>query len=158
MDIFIRISLMLFLLSIPLWIYRGIIFARLSRRERSIFRRLLLRQESAFAFGTRIFGVLIVVSGLAFTLIYALTYLKQGRIQLASFREAVSGRFYFGMREIDVHIDRYLYDQVLPFVVLAVTLLLAISFTLLLTAFRDIRILARLRRRIDYLKKHTLAP
>ncbi|WP_417686337.1 hypothetical protein [Roseibium sp.] len=152
MDIFSRISLLLILLSIPLWGYRTVIYARLAAREQSIIDRVIARHESAFAFGRRVFGFLIIFSGIIFALIYALSYLKSGDLKLRSFRDTFPRRIYSGLEEIDSHIDAFLYDQILPVMVLVTVLMLSVSFTVLMTAVRDIRIIRRLKRRVSRIR------
>ncbi|WP_417672344.1 hypothetical protein [Roseibium sp.] len=153
MDIFSRISVLLLLLSIPLWIYRATLFARLDSRAKSILRRVIARHESAYAFCARIFGFLIVFSGLIFAFIYALSFIKHGGIKLKSFSDTFPRRVYSGLEQIDTQIDALLYDQILPVMVLLTVLLLSVSFTLFMTAIRDIRLIRRLKRRLSLLQE-----
>ncbi|MEP0235598.1 hypothetical protein [Roseibium sp.] len=153
MDIFTTISFFLIVLAVPLWAYRIFAAYRLPARERSILRRLIARQENAIAFGTRIFGFLVVLAGCVFALLYVLAYLKHGKIRYLTFRDAFHQRFYSGFDSIDPYIDMMLYNQIMPIMMLLTVLLLSVSFTLVMTALRDIRLIRRLRQKLARLRQ-----
>ncbi|MBS8260462.1 hypothetical protein DYI23_09560 [Roseibium polysiphoniae] len=153
MDIFITISFILIALAIPLWAYRIFAASRLQERERSILRRLIARQENAIAFATRIFGFLVVLAGCVFALLYVLAYFKHGQVRPLTFRDAFHQRFYSGFDSVDPYIDMMLYDQIMPIMMLLTALLLSVSFTLVMTALRDIRLIRRLRQKLSRLRQ-----
>ncbi|MEJ8472618.1 hypothetical protein [Roseibium algae] len=153
MDIATTISLIMIAIAVPLWAYRTICFYRLNYRAKSILRRLIARHESVTLFGTRVFGFLVVLSGVIFSFLYALAYLKTGRLHFHTFKDIFPRRIYSGINNIDSHIDALLYDQIMPIMVLVTAFMLSFSFTVLMTALRDIQMIRRLQRRISKLNE-----
>lgn len=149
--VFNAISLILLVSAAPLWAYRQILLARLDQRARGIFHRLLNRHESPLRFATRIFGVLLLLVGGIIALVYAIGFLENGGARFTSYSDVIRNRLYSGTEPVDRHIDALFYDQLLPIVVILFCLLFSASFTLLMTAIRDIGIIRRLRYRLDRL-------
>ncbi|MEO9529191.1 hypothetical protein [Roseibium sp.] len=151
--VFHAIAIWLLVASVPLWVYRWVVYVGLNARERAIFRRLVTsRAESAFRFGARMFGFLVVLASAVMLLVYTLRYLKQGSIEIGVFKQTVRGRLYSGMDPVDQALNSYHYEQSLPIAVLTTCLLLSVAFTLVAAALRDISILGRLRRKLKKLQ------
>lgn len=140
--------------SVPLWIYRWFVYSKLDDRERLIFKRLLKhRYESAFAFGARIFGFLVVLAVAVIVLVVGLRYLKYGSIQIGAYREVMRNRLYSGVEPVDQALDTFHYDQLMPVAILTTCLLLSVAFTLVSTAVRDIFVVSRLHKKVGGMKE-----
>ena len=150
--VFSFLILVFFALAIPLWLYRGWELVSLQPRARGIFKRLVLRQERAVTFATRMFLVLSAVSAVVMGLVYGLSYLKSGLIYSnSSYKDVVKNRLYTGTEHIDPLLNSYVYDLPLAAVALAKCLLLAVSFTLVAKALNDIWLMRRLKQRLKTL-------
>ncbi len=151
--IFHVIGMWLLVASIPLWAIRWYFFSTLSTREQQVFRRLVSRRhENPFAFAFRMFGFLLALATAVILLVVSLRYLKYGALQIGSFREALRSRLYSGVDGIDQALDTLHYDQLLPVAVATTCALLAVSFTLVSTALRDITMIRRLSRKTERLQ------
>lgn len=146
--IFNSIILLLFAVAIPLWIYRQILLQTLEPRARQAFRRLCRVQERAWVFCLRTFAFLIAVTGALTALLYTLSYIKDGRLMDASYRDIVRNRLYSGVDSVDPHIDAFYYDLPLPIVLATTCILLAVGLTLVLKAVHDVSVASRLRGRL----------
>lgn len=151
--VFHAIGMWLLAAAVPLWIYRWIVFARLDPRERQIFRRLVRqRHESALAFVVKMFGFLVVLAASVFALIYGLSYVKRGSLDIGAYSDTVRSRLYSGLEPLDQALDAYHYDQLLPVAIMTTCALLSVAFTLAATALRDITLATRLHRKVTGLR------
>ncbi|KZM48942.1 hypothetical protein [Labrenzia sp. OB1] len=150
------IAVWLLVAAIPLWIYRWIVYSRLSGAERGIFKRLVSRRkERAIGFALRIFGFLAVFAASVIIVVFGLRYLKHGTLPLDPYREIIRSRVYSGVEPVDQVLDTFHYDQLLPVAILTTCLLLSIAFTLVAAALRDISLIGRLRRKIHNVTQRT---
>ncbi|MES0880612.1 hypothetical protein [Roseibium sp. SCP14] len=156
--VFHAIGMWLLAASIPLWIYRWIVYSKLDERERLIFKRIIKqRHESAFAFALRMFGYLVALAAAVVILVLGLRYFKHGTAQIGAYRETIRGRLYSGYEPVDQMLDTFHYDQLLPIAILTTCALLSVAFTLVATALRDISTVRRLNRKVESMKERQSA-
>jgi len=154
--VFHAIAVWLLVASVPLWGYRWLVYLRLAPRERAVFKRLVTRRhESAVGFGARIFGFLVALAGAVVLLVYGLGYLKEGSVQITSYKTLVRSRLYSGLEPVDQALNSYHYDQPVPLAIVTACFLLAVGFTLVSSALRDISVISRLRRKLAGKKAHS---
>jgi hypothetical protein len=148
--VFHAIAVWLLAASVPLWAYRWLVYLRLAPRERAVFKRLVTRRhEGPFGFGARIFGFLVALAAAVALLAYVLRYLKRGTVEIGAFNEIFRSRLYSGVEPVDQVLNSYHYEQTLPVAIVTTCFLLAVVFTLVTTALRDISVIARLRRKLE---------
>lgn len=156
--VFHAIGMWLLAASIPLWIYRWIVYSKLDEQERLVFRRIIKRRhENAFSFAFRMFGYLVALAAAVFLLVLGLRYFKYGSLQIGAYRETIRGRLYSGYEPIDQTLDLLHYDQLLPIAILTTCALLSVAFTLVATALRDISTVSRLRKKLESMRERQAA-
>lgn len=153
--VFNTIILLLFAAAIPLWIYRQYIILSLEPRARGMFKRLSARLESAVGFAIRTFLTLLVIAGAVVILVNVLSYIKDGRLADQAYSDVVRNRLYSGLDSVDPHIDTYLYEQSMPVMFVLTCLLLSIGLTLVLKPIEDIRLLKRLKKKLQRHKERS---
>lgn len=147
--VFHAIAFWLLVLAVPLWGYRWFLYHGLAPRERLVFRRIVRQHhENTYLFGLRIFGFLAAVAATVFALVLGLRYLKTGSTELGAYRDMMRTRLYSGMDPVDSALDTFHYDQIAPIAVLTACFVLAVGFTLVSAALRDISLIKRLRRKL----------
>lgn len=152
--VFHAIAVWLLVASVPLWVYRWVLYARLDIREREVFRRIVTkRYESAFRFGARIFGFLIALAVAVILFVYGLSYLKKGSVEIGAYKDTIRSRFYSGMEPVDQALNSFHYEQPLPLAILTTCLVLSVVFTLVATALRDISTILRLRKKLQRVQR-----
>ncbi|GAB4517933.1 MAG: hypothetical protein Tsb0019_17890 [Roseibium sp.] len=148
--VFHAIAVWLLAASVPLWAYRWLVYAKLAPRERMAFKRLVTRRhESALGFGARVFGFLIALAAAVIFLVFGLRYLKHGTLEIGAFNEVIRNRLYSGLDPVDRALNAYHYEQPLPLAILTTCFMLAVGFTLVTSALRDISVISRLRRKLE---------
>ncbi|WP_299815011.1 hypothetical protein [uncultured Roseibium sp.] len=154
--VFNAIAVWLLIAAVPLWIYRWIVYSRLSVAGREVFkRRVARRKERAIGFALRLFGFLSVFAVSVIIVVFGLRYLKHGTLPLEPYREIVRSRLYSGVEPVDQALDMFHYNQLLPVAILTTCLLLSIAFTLVAAALRDISVIGRLRRKLNRISHRT---
>ncbi len=155
--VFHAIGMWLLAAAVPLWVCRWYMFFKLEERERAVFRRLVSRRlESPYYFALRIFGFLVALAISVLVLTTGLRYLKSGSLEVGTFSDNLRGRLYSGVEPVDQVLDAFHYDQLLPVALVTTSALLAIAFTLVATALRDIVMIRKLDRKLEKLRsRHT---
>lgn len=150
--VFHAIAFWLLVLAVPLWAYRWFLYRTLALREQLLFRRIIRqRHENTYLFGLRVFAFLVAIALAVLVLVFTLRYFKHGTVELGLFRDLVRSRLYFGVDPIDRTLDMVHYDQTAPIAILTTCLVLAVAFTLVSAALRDIAIIKRLRKKLERL-------
>ncbi|MBN9673535.1 hypothetical protein [Roseibium aggregatum] len=156
--VFHGIGMWLLVLSAPLWAYRWLAFLRLDAKGRRIFKHIVShRHENPYGFALRAFAFLVAMAAGVTLFIFTLASLKTNSFEIGAFREYARRRLYSGNDPVDRFLDTFHYDQFLPIAILTTCALLAVAFTLVATALRDISIIRRLRGKLEGLRRRQAA-
>lgn len=142
MDLLDTLSISFLTVAVPVFALRTSAYWALPFREKCLIRRLMARREAPLGLGSRLFTGFIVVGGLSFALLHGLVFLA-GDSQ--PWQDGLGAQVNSGLEAIGTGTGRLLANQVLPVKILSTAFILAVSLTVMITSFREMRLIHRLR-------------